>query len=395
MPPIRTTHRFSTTLLALGLVTALAAIPAAADHASFTVGFEDGPAPIQAMSALAFAPHGVLLIGDAKAGAVVALDTGDLEAGTVKERFAIPDLETRIAAMLGTRASEVLIHDLAVNPISHSTYLAVSRSRGRWESRWQLPNDLSDATVLLRILGDGTLEEVPVEGLRWSRAELADLIDPAKEHPWKKDAKMRAEAITDLAYDNGKIWVAGLSNEEFASALWTLDFPFATDGKTTRTTVEIFHGAHGKWETHSPIRTFVPYQLGGHQQLLAAYLCTPLVTFETETLKDGQHVKGRTVAEFGWGNYPLDMVVYRKEGAERLLIANSNLPLMIVDPADIAAFEGEITAEVGSYTAGVDYEIRSGSGIQQLDLLDDERFVALQRLPGGTLDLVTLSVAAF
>ncbi|MEO1367463.1 MAG: hypothetical protein AAFX50_09820, partial [Acidobacteriota bacterium] len=186
--------------------------------------------------------------------------------------------------------------------------------------------------------------------------------------------------------------VAGLSNEEFASTLWQLDWPFETAAKTT---VEIYHGAHGEWETHAPIRAFVPYRFGDEQHLLAAYLCTPLVTFETAGLADGAHVKGRTVAEFGSGNYPLDMIVYKKGEDERLLIANSNLPLMIVDPDDIASFEGEITTEVEGYVAGVPYEIRSGAGVQQLDLLDEQRIVALQRLPGGTLDLVTLSTRRF
>lgn len=388
-------HRPAARLFTLVAILGLATSAGAADHAGLTADFEDGPAPIEAMSALAFAPHGVLLVGDAKAGAVVALDTGDRTEAGVEERFAVSDLETRIAAMLGTRSSEVLIHDMAVNPISSQTYLAVSRSRGHWESRWQLPNDLADATVLLRIAPGGELEEVPVDGMRWSRAELTNPVSEKKEHRWKTGTKLRTDAVTDLAWDDGKIWVAGLSNEEFASALWSLDFPFAGDGETTRTTVEIYHGAHGAWETHAPIRTFVPYELEGHKQLLAAYLCTPLVTFGTDQLKDGEHVKGRTLAEFGSGNYPLDMIVYQKDGSERLLIANSNLPLMIVDPKDIAAFEGEITTEVEGYTAGVGYEIRSGAGIQQLDLLDDDWIVALQRLPGGTLDLVTLSVRRF
>ena len=389
MRPTAPTHRRPLATLVLAL---LLAAPALAETPA---GFSEGPATLESMSTLAFGPDGILLVGDAKAGAVVALDTGDRTAGTAKDRFVIRDLETKIAAMLGTRASEVLIHDLAVNPISSTTYLAVSRNRGRWESRWQLPNDFADANVLLRILGDGTLEAVDLDTLPWSRAELSNPVDPSKEHPWKRGTKLRADTITDLVWDDGKVWVAGLSNEEFASTLWQLDYPFGDSDTSTRTTVEIYHGAHGEWETHAPIRTFVPYELEGHKQLLAAYLCTPLVTLGTDSLADGAHVKGRTLAEFGSGNYPLDMVLYQKDGADRLLISNSNLPLMIIDPDDVAAFEGEIDTEVEGYTAGVEYEIRSGAGIQQLDLLDAERFVALQRLPGGTLDLVTMPVVRF
>ena len=89
------------------------------------------------------------------------------------------------------------------------------------------------------------------------------------------------------------------------------------------------------------------------------------------------------------------MVVYEKDGKERLLIANSQLPLMIVKPEDIESFEGELLEEPSTYLAGLPYEYRSGAGVQQLDLLTDNAFVMLQRLPGGTLDLVTLPVRRF
>ncbi len=385
-------RRFRYRLLALLLVPVSAA---ALDLTEATAGFSAGPPPVKSMSSLAFGPEGLLFVGDGKSGALLAIDTEDREPGKVEERIAISDVETKIAAMLGTRASEVLIHDLAVNPISRNIYLSVSRGRGKWDSRWLLPNDLSDASILLRVTPTGDLDAVDLEDLKWSRASLPDPIDVSKQHRWKKGVSLRSDTITDVAWDDGTVWVTGLSNEEFASTLWRLPFPFGDDSKATKTTVEIFHGAHGKWETHAPIRTFVPYELGGKDLLLAAYLCTPLATFETDSMADGQHVKGRTVAEFGSGNYPLDMFVYKKGGKDRILISNSNLPLMIVDPEDIASYQGAITEEVSGYTEGVPYETRSGSGYQQMDRLGDDRFVALQRLPGGTLDLVSGRLARF
>jgi hypothetical protein len=68
---------------------------------------------------------------------------------------------------------------------------------------------------------------------------------------------------------------------------------------------------------------------------------------------------------------------------------------MIVDPENVAKFEGSITEEVEGYVTGVPYEIRSGTGIQQIDNLNAEYVVALQRLPGGTLDLVSLEIRRF
>ena len=85
-------------------------------------------------------------------------------------------------------------------------------------------------------------------------------------------------AITDIQFNNGKIIVAGLSNEEFASKLRVLDYPFG--GEASDSSIEIYHGAHGKLETRSPVRTFITYE----NTVLAAYTCTPLVSIPVEDL---------------------------------------------------------------------------------------------------------------
>ena len=158
------------------------------------------------------------------------------------------------------------------------------------------------------------------------------------------------------------------------------------------TTLEIYHGAHGAYETHAPVRAFLPYNLNDKDHMLAAYLCTPLVTFPADGFENGTHLKGRTVAEFGSGNYPLDMVLYKRNGKDLILMSNSMLPLMIVDPSDVESFEGEINTEVEGYLAGVKYTPRSGSGIQQLDNYNDKFILATQRMPSGELQIVSLSV---
>jgi hypothetical protein len=268
----------------------------------------------------------------------------------------------------------------------------VSRGRGSWNEQWLLANDVADATVLVRFDAAGTPEVVDLASVPFAKVVLPNPIDESKKVEWKKTSQ-RADAITDLGFADGALFVAGLSNEEFAATMWRVEYPFK--GPASMTTIENYHGAHGKYETESPVRTFVPYPLKGKTHLLAAYLCTPLVTFEASGLKDKQHVKGRTIGEFGSGNYPLDMVVYKKEGKQKLLIANSNLPLMIVDPADVEAYQGSITDPVKTYTGGVAFQQRSGTGIQQMDNFGDDHVVVLRRLAGGQLDLTPLPVRRF
>jgi len=377
-------NRIAPFLLALSLTAA---------SASASDSFALGKAEVRSMSALAFGPEGVLFVGDGKGGAVFALDLGDKAPREIKEPKPVTDVEGKLAALLGATPADVLVHDLAVNPLSKNVYLAVSRGRAAMASLWSLPNDGADATVLVRIDGDGKFSVVELSAVRHARVALPNPVDPAKKHGWKEGISLRSETITHLSYAFGSLWIAGLSNEEFAATMWRVKYPF--DGPVIATTLENYHGAHGKYETEAPVRAFVQYPLKGRSYLLAAYLCTPLVTFRVDSLKDRQHVRGRTIGEFGSGNYPLDMVLYKKDGRDKLLIANSNLPLMIVDTKDVESFEGEITAQPPTYTSGVRFESRSGTGIQQLDNLGDDYVVALQRLMGGRLDLTPIPVRRF
>jgi hypothetical protein len=363
------------------------------DGARTDTAFTTGRPELRSMSALAFGPEGVLFVGDGKGGAVFALDLGDKAPRDVKEPKEVTDVEGKLAALLGATPADVLVHDLAVNPLSKNVYLAVSRGRAGLVQQWRVANDVADASVLVRLDAEARFSVVDLGSVRYARVPLPNPIDAAKKHAWKEGLSLRTETITDLSFAEGVLFVAGLSNEEFAATLWRVKYPF--EGGVVATTVENFHGAHGKYETEAPVRAFVQYPLRGKNHLIAAYLCTPLVTFSVDDLKDRQHVRGRTIGEFGAGNYPLDMVVYRKGGQDKLLIANSNLPLMIVDPKDVEAYEDTITARVPAYTYGVRYESRSGTGIQQLDNLGDTHVLTLRRLMGGRLDLEPLPVRWF
>jgi hypothetical protein len=377
------------TRLASALLFLLPASPLAAAPPS---AFATGRPEIRSLSALSFGPEGVLFVGDGKGGAVYALDLGAREARPVGKPQLVPDVEGRLAALLGAAPADVMVHDMAVDPIGKDVYFAVSRSRAAWNSQWLLPNDVADASVLVKMNAAGTPAIVDLASVRHARVALPNPVDAAKVVPWKK-VSLRADAITDMVYADGVLYVAGLSNEEFASTMWSVKYPF--EGAVAATTIENYHGAHGKYETEAPVRTFVPYPLKGKTHLLAAYLCTPLVTLPAADIQAGKHVRGRTVGEFGSGNYPLDMVLVRNKGRDKIVIANSNLPLLVVDTKDIESYPAAIDARVETYTAGVRFLSRSGTGIQQMDALGDTHVLFLQRLAGGQLDLRPMSVEAF
>jgi hypothetical protein len=110
----------------LVLTLALAAMPLFA--ASAVSSLSPGKAAIGSAGPLAFGPEGVLFVGDSKSAAIFALDTGDRTAGSGKVEVA--DVDAKVAALLGVGADQILINDLAINPISKKAYLSVSRGKG-------------------------------------------------------------------------------------------------------------------------------------------------------------------------------------------------------------------------------------------------------------------------
>jgi hypothetical protein len=114
--------------------------------------------------------------------------------------------------------------------------------------------------------------------------------------------------------------------------------------------------------------------------------------FPLDELKPGKHVKGRTVAEFGAGNTPVDMITFRKGDNTFLVMANTNRPVMRVKYKSIEAYEGSLTEPIKESfgTAGVDFVTLPVVNVLQMDKLDDTQLLVLQRRSNGDLDLGTL-----
>jgi hypothetical protein len=340
----------------------------------------------------------VLFAADAQDVSIYALDLASHAQGGVPGTKSVPAIDQKIAALLGTEASNLVLTDLAVHPVTRQAYISAMRGHGA-----------GAAPVLLRVDGAGTIQVVPLAEVSYTRVKLPNppgettplvLKDgrsiPVDNYPKQKPAgappsSFGVQTVTDMAYVDGRLYVAGMSSEEFASTLRSIPYPFRAVNEGT--SVEIWHAPHGQFETRSPVYTFVPYAINGEPHLIASYLCTPLVKFPIASLKPGADVRGVTIGEFGNRNRPLDMIVYRKNGQDFLLMSNNNRGVMKIPTAGFGAAAPLTEAVPDGETAGVIHEkVPSMTGVEQLDRLDDERALLLARSPQGALNLEAVAL---
>lgn len=336
---------------------------------------KEGKPELKSAGPLAFGPSGVLFVGDPQGASIYAIGVdASSKAPPVKE-IKLEGLDKAIAGLLGTTPADLLINDMAVQPGTGLVYLSVSRGKG--------PDAIP---VIVRVDGESKVTEVPLDKVAYSQVTLNNA--PAAGETKDRRAPQRGDSITDLAFIDNRLFVAGISNEEFASKLRAIPFPFKEADPGT--SVEIYHGAHGAVETRAPIRTFVPFDVEGKPHILAAYTCTPLVKFPLSQLKPGEKVSGITIAELGNRNKPLDLIVYQKDGKSYLLLANSARGVMKISTDKIDNQE-PIKSRVAD-VAGIERQgVESLKGVVQLDKINDEFAIVLIQNPGG-FDLQTVAL---
>src|SRR5689334_1977612 len=220
-----------------------------------TYGMRVGAVRLMSAGVLQFAPDGILFVADSRAGAVYAIDVAESLQDSSASGVEIDDVEAKIAAAMNTTRDQIRIRDMAAHPRSQSLYFSVTRGRGE-----------SATPALVRITKrDERVTVLPLESIRHARAELADTPAADAKTPWGESK--RTLSITDLALSNGELFVAGLSNEEFSSALRRIPYPFG--GAVASTTVEIYHTSHDRYETAAPIESMLPMTIGGKSVVLA------------------------------------------------------------------------------------------------------------------------------
>jgi len=326
-------------------------------------GMHMGPVNARSLGQMAFGPNNVLFIGDNEGAAIHAVQIDDgRPSGAGRARSTSTPSTRRSRMVLGATARDIAIEDMVVHPASHNVYLTVRRGSGA-DKKWALLKVTHSATK--------PIEEVSLDNVKFSSAPIANA--PASSATARTDP--RTNTITDLAYADGRVWIAGLSNEEFSSSFRQITYPFNASLETT--SLQIYHVSHKRSETQAPVMAFLPKKIDGKLYILAAYTCTPLVTFEVGTLKNGEKVVGRTVAELGAGNQPAGMVSFSRDGKDVVLVAK---PAARDDEAQRRRFCDRDVADDLRHGYGHRAHERIAPGaIQKLADLDKDNVVVIQK----------------
>ena len=335
-------------------------------------GMKTGNPGLQSAGPLAFGDNGVLFVGDAQAATVFAIDTKDELADPNEVDLQLSDVEAKVAAVLSTTSVE--IHDMAVNPSSGVVYLSVSAGDDK------LP-------AIIRIV-DGDITTMQLDQVDFSKVELPNAPPDEVVQSGRRRQNYREQSITDLAFSDGKVLVSGVAGKSGEANVRELVFPFLAADKGVN--IEIYHGAHGRYENTASVKTFVPFKIDGEPYLLAGFQCTPLVKFPVKQFHQEAPLRGTTLAELGNWNRPLDMFVYQRDGKTFLLMSNTARGVMKISTDEVERSEG-ITEKVNG-TAGQVYEtVKSLTGVEQMDKLNDGHVLVLVR-NGESLDAHTVDL---
>jgi hypothetical protein len=359
----------------------------------------------QSAGALTFSPDGILFLGDNKLGAVFAFETERGPAPASLDPFLFESIDEKIADALGVTAKSLVMNGMAVHPVTREPYLAVGVRNG---------DRLDPAVVSVSLGGEihpfdlssnvtvHHLSDAPDEDKTFKSRAGTFPMPPAAYFEEKARTPLRSMTIVDLKFHAGEVFVAGVSNQEFSSTLRRIPYPFT--GAASETQLEIYHVAHGIYETRAPIRTMQFATIDDEDTLVAAYACSPLVTIPVAELTHGAKVRGKTIGDMGNGQ-PISMVAYRDGEGDKLFITNLSRGPMMVPLSGIRTAEGftpenrpaqgPMLDQHPSMPAGpVGKQVLFVGSSLRADLFSDRFFVSLTRYADtGDLTLETLMVA--
>ncbi|HTE31753.1 MAG TPA: hypothetical protein VK666_15335 [Chryseolinea sp.] len=334
-----------------------------------------GSIALKSLTSITFNKDGVLFLADPLGSRLYAIET-KATTDAVPEKVSISSIDVKVAALLGVQPKDVKIQDMAVHPLTKEIYLSVTRNVEPVQS------------VIVKVDHQGKLVPVSLADVSYYETTLTDVPAPGAKLP--KEWMTLALAVTDMAFVDGELFVSGLSGEQFTSKLRRFAYPFANKSEAVQ--LEIFHTSHDRYESTSPIETFLPFTVNGQPHILAGYGCSPVAKFSMKDIRSNKQLRGITLAELGGGNRPLDMIAYKKEGKDFVLIANSDRTLMRMSSADLDKGMPLTTVVPGAYVdAGVNYLSIAEVGIMQLDDYDDKSFLVIKRdIGNGSLNMTSM-----
>ncbi|WP_229258356.1 hypothetical protein [Duganella rivi] len=340
---------------------------------------------IQSATKLAFADANTLFVADWKGARIYALPV-TAPAKTAGKPYNLKDVQGPVAKALGVQPSALRFEDLAVQPGSEVAYVSVTVQGAKGKA----------SPAIVSIDAAGKVQRVDL-GKAASSAAITDA--PAADRNFWRDVPQQTLTVTDMRFYQNKLYVAGLSNRNFASTLRVYDYPFS--GKAQATTIEMYHPVHNQVETRAPIRSMTVMTIGGEPSLVAAYTCTPLVVIPLKDLKDGAHIAAKTVGEMGWGSAPNGLVSFKQGDSEYALLVNSSRSADLLTAAELnagAAAPGlntpiEVPAKPYS---GVKALMTPMSAVMRLDNLNEQQLLALRREDAsGQMQLVSVLKGAY
>ena len=354
------------------------------------VAFDDARASTlpQSATVLEFANANTLFVADSDGGRVFAYQLPPAAKAGASKGYNLKGFGEKIAAVLNVDSRTLTYHDIAVHPVSQEVYVSLSI---------HVSGKMTPAVV--RANPEGRVTPVDLAKLPHTYKSLSKTATDAVKF-WRH-IPASSLTITDLDFVGGVLYVSGLSTGEFASTLRQIPYPFTTANDTSR--IEIYHTVHNQTETRAPIRAMTVMELSGEPTVVAAYTCTPLVTIPTKALKDGAHVKGKTVAELGYGNTPLDIIAFtapneRQQPETYVLVIHKERQADLIRATDLAKAtlkEGLSKPELWGQ-AGVKSRPLPLAGVLQIADQDAQYLAALKRnLTTGDVDLVSFRKGAY
>ncbi|HEY3116240.1 MAG TPA: hypothetical protein VGK54_05820, partial [Chloroflexota bacterium] len=118
---------------------------------------------------------------------------------------------------------------------------------------------------------------------------------------------------------------------------------------------------------------------------------TPVVHFSLKDFQPNTQVKGRTVADLGAGNTPIDLVAFKRDGDEYLLISNTRHPLLKIASKDIDKQEGLTEPK---QPLGVPRESLSQQGVSLMANLNGSYVLMMQQDQDANLHLRSYATAS-